>query len=103
MADQDIFKALSDPTRRNILKMLAKGDMTAGDIAEGFNISKPSISHHFSILKAADLVRTTRDGQNIVYQINSSVLEDATRLIFDIMNVDDKSAQKSGETSDETR
>lgn len=70
------FKALSDPTRRKILQLLREKDMTAGEIAEKFNISKPSISHHLSILKQADLVLDERQGQNIIYSLNTSVFED---------------------------
>ncbi|GAB6181560.1 sporulation delaying system autorepressor SdpR [Desulfotomaculum defluvii] len=70
------FQALSDPTRREILKMLRENDLTAGDIANHFNISKPSISHHLNILKNADLVLDERKGQFIYYSLNTSVLED---------------------------
>lgn len=72
----DIFKALADPTRRLILRMLGESDLTAGDIAKAFNISAPSISHHLSILKAAGLVESERDGQNIVYSLNTTVMQD---------------------------
>ncbi len=72
----DSFKALSDPTRRKILQLLRERDMTAGEIAEKFNISKPSISHHLSILKQADLVLDERQGQNIIYSLNTSVFEE---------------------------
>lgn len=60
----DAFKALSDPTRRKILELLQEKDMTAGEIADSFQISKPSISHHLSILKNADMVLDERQGQN---------------------------------------
>ncbi len=70
------FKALSDPTRRKILQMLRIGNMTAGEIAEQFNISKPSISHHLNILKQADLISDERAGQNIIYSLNTSVFDD---------------------------
>ncbi|MGG7163996.1 autorepressor SdpR family transcription factor [Clostridium ihumii] len=72
----DVFKALSDPTRRKILDLLKSEDMTAGDIANYFDISKPSISHHLSILKQADLVHDERKGQFIYYSLNTSVFED---------------------------
>ncbi|MFZ5754684.1 MAG: autorepressor SdpR family transcription factor [Bacillota bacterium] len=72
----DSFKALSDPTRRKILQMLREKDMTAGEIAEQFNISKPSISHHLNILKQADLVLDERQGQNIIYSLNTSVFDE---------------------------
>lgn len=71
-----MFKALSDPIRRKILLMLKKRDMTAGEIAEEFDISKPSISHHLNILKQAGMVIDERKGQYIYYSINTSVFED---------------------------
>ncbi|HHV19132.1 MAG TPA: winged helix-turn-helix transcriptional regulator [Thermoanaerobacterales bacterium] len=71
-----MFKALSDPIRRKILLMLKNNDMTAGEIAEGFDISKPSISHHLNTLKQAGMVMDERKGQYIYYSINTSVFED---------------------------
>ncbi|MFC5401695.1 autorepressor SdpR family transcription factor [Cohnella soli] len=73
----DAFKALSDPTRRAILQLLKERDMTAGDIADKFDISKPSISHHLNILKQAKLVQDERQGQTIVYSINMTVVQEA--------------------------
>ena len=70
------FKALSDPTRRKILQMLRLKKMNAGEIAEQFNISKPSISHHLNLLKQADLIADERVGQNIMYSLNTSVFDD---------------------------
>lgn len=72
----DAFKALSDPTRREILALLRDGDMTAGAIAENFAISKPSISHHLSALRQAELVNAERRGQEIVYSLNTTVFQD---------------------------
>ena len=80
----DAWDALADPTRRHILKLLRTGDLNAGEIASKFDITKPSISHHLNILKNADLVRAERSGQNIVYSINTSVLEDLMDLIADM-------------------
>ncbi len=71
-----IFKALNDPTRRSILELLRQRDLTAGEIADHFDISKPSISHHLDILKRAELVRAERDGQFVRYALNSTVMED---------------------------
>lgn len=76
MTLQNTFKALSDRTRREILNLLKKGDLSAGEIAECFDISKPSISHHLNILKQAGLVLDERQGQNIYYSLNTSVVED---------------------------
>ncbi len=86
MSDQSAFKALADPTRREILRLLSGGSLTAGSIADHFSISKPSLSHHFNLLKQADLVRTERDGQNIVYTLNTSVLEDTARVVLDLFD-----------------
>lgn len=80
------FKALSDPTRRQIVQMLRERNLTAGEIAEKFKISKPSISHHLNILKNADLVQDERHGQNIVYYLNTSVLEDIIGWFMSIIN-----------------
>jgi|SRR5690554_1062530 len=71
-----IFKALNDETRRQILELLREKDMSAGDIAEKFNISKPSISHHLELLKKADLITQEKKGQFIIYSINTSVLDE---------------------------
>ena len=68
-----LFKALSDPTRRKILELLKDRDRTAGEIADCFSISKPSISHHLAQLKPADLVLDERQGQTIVYSLNTTV------------------------------
>ena len=84
MLVQDVFKALSDPSRRKILKILQGGSRTAGELAGAFDITKGSLSHHFNILKAAGLVRCERRGQRIVYSLNTSVLEDATALLIDL-------------------
>ena len=72
----NIFRALNDKTRRDILDLLKKKDMTAGDIADRFNISKPSISHHLDILRQADLVTSVKEGQFIYYSLNMTVLDD---------------------------
>ena len=70
------FKALADPTRREILKMLQAGDLSAGEIARNFSMSKPSISHHLGVLKQAGLVIDERQGQNIVYSLNTTVFQE---------------------------
>lgn len=73
------FKALSDKTRRKILQLLKDQDMTAGEIADQFQISKPSISHHLNLLKSADLVMDERRGQHIYYSLNTSVVEEVLK------------------------
>lgn len=71
-----LFKALNDATRREILELLKEKDLTAGEIADHFNISKPSISHHLDLLKQADLVEATKEGQFITYSLNTSVVDE---------------------------
>jgi DNA-binding transcriptional ArsR family regulator len=81
------FRALADPTRREILDLLRKGEMTAGALAEKFDMTKPSMSHHFAVLKDADLITSRRDGQQIWYGLNTTVVQDlmawAVRLVED--------------------
>ena len=78
----DIFKALNDSTRREILKMLRKRDMTAGDIAAKFDMSAPSISHHLDKLKRAGLVTITKQGQFILYSLNTTIIDDLLQYIL---------------------
>ena len=77
----EAFKALGDPTRRHILELLRTKDLTAGEIAEHFDMTKPSLSHHLNTLKTAGLVEAERDGQNIIYSLNTSV-PPAVRRMF---------------------
>lgn len=72
-----VFKALSDPTRRRVLQLLRKGPMSAGEISDHFNVSKPTMSAHFTILKEADLVHAEKSGKSVIYHLKLSVLEDA--------------------------
>lgn len=81
------FKALADPTRRKILRLLRERDMTAGDIADHFTISKPSISHHLNILKNAYLVLDERKGQFIYYSLNTTVFQEIMGWFNDILGV----------------
>lgn len=76
MTVQDVFRAMSDPTRREIVRMLQEGDMTAGAIAERFDMSKPSVSHHLNVLKSARLLRAERRGQEIVYSLQETVFQE---------------------------
>jgi len=78
----DIFKALNDATRREILELLKHKDLSAGEIADAFNISKPSISHHLDILKRADLITSEKAGQFIIYSINTTIMEDVLQWIL---------------------
>ncbi len=79
---ESLFKALADPTRRRILELLKNGSLTAGDIADAFDIGKPSISHHLNVLKAADLVQAEREGQTIVYTLNTSVFQELVAWVY---------------------
>lgn len=76
MAMQDTLKALADPIRREILNLLKSGRMSAGDITEHFDVTGAAISRHLSVLKEADLIRDTREGKFIYYELNASVLEE---------------------------
>ena len=78
------FKALADPTRRRILRLLNDGELTAGQLAEHFPISAPSMSHHFNVLKQADLVSTRRDGQQIYYSLNTTVFQDVLAVFLEL-------------------
>ena len=80
------FKALDDPTRRKILELLRKKDMTAGEIADEFNISKPSISHHLDLLRQADMVISIKEGQFIRYSLNTTVFDGIVKWMFDFTN-----------------
>jgi len=77
-----LFKALNDETRRKIIELLKDHDMNAGEIAEQFNISKPSISHHLDILKRADLITSEKKGQYVEYRLNTSILEDLLNWVL---------------------
>lgn len=79
-----IFKAFNDPTRRQILDLLRERDMTAGEIADRFNMTKPSISHHLDLLKQADLVTIERNGQFLVYSINTTVVDDILNWLISL-------------------
>ena len=72
-----VFKALSDPTRRRVLQLLRERPMTAGELADHFDLSKPTMSAHFSVLKAAGLIYPQKEGTTITYRLRMSVLEDA--------------------------
>ncbi len=79
-----IFKALNDPIRRDILDLLKDKDMSAGDIAEHFNIGRPTISHHLDLLRQAGLVTSEKQGQFIIYSINTTVLDEMLQWIYQI-------------------
>ena len=78
------FKAIADPTRREILHLLRKEEMTAGDVAAHFDMTKPTISHHFSVLKEAGLIASRREGQTIWYSLDTTVLQDVLAWTMDM-------------------
>ena len=84
MGLQQTLKALADPIRREILNLLKSGRMSAGEITNHFSVTGASISRHLSVLKEADLVRDTREGQFIFYELNASVLEEIMLWITDL-------------------
>ena len=88
MGLQNTLKALADPIRREILNMLKKGRMSAGEICEHFEVTDASISRHLSVLKEADLVRDTREGKFIIYELNASVLEEILLWVRDLKGED---------------
>ena len=89
-----VFKALSDPTRREILRILSHGEKTAGELSEGFDITKPSMSHHFAVLKEAGLIISRREGQQIWYRINSTVAQDVIAWVMELVDRGDKKRGK---------
>ena len=90
-----VFKALADPTRRRILRLLNDREMTAGELGEHFDISAPSMSHHFNVLKQADLASARREGQQIYYSLNTTLVQDLLAAFYDLFG---KGAQKGAES-----
>jgi ArsR family transcriptional regulator, arsenate/arsenite/antimonite-responsive transcriptional repressor len=86
MRMNEAFKALADPTRRQILQLLRRGEMTAGELAEHFDMTKPSMSHHFAVLKQADLIEARREGQQIYYSLNTTVVEDLLAIVWGLFS-----------------
>ncbi len=84
MGLQETLRAISDPTRREILNLLKKGQMSAGEIVSHFDMTGASISRHLSVLKDADMIRDRREGKFIYYELNASVLEEALLWIADL-------------------
>lgn len=80
----DVFNALAHPVRREILKLLRDGAMNAGDIAEHFDLAKPTLSGHFTVLKTAGLVTTERRGTTILYRLNMNVMEEAVAALLSL-------------------
>ena len=94
MGLQQTLKALADPIRREILNLLKKGRMPAGEITAHFSVSAPAISRHLSVLREADLVRDAREGKFIYYEINTSVLEETMLWLADLKGDGNNAAEK---------
>ena len=85
MSRDGAFKALADPTRRQILELLAGGDMTAGEIAERFPVAFASVSHHLGVLRDAGLVASAREGQHIRYRLDTTVYQEVVRYLMNVV------------------
>jgi ArsR family transcriptional regulator, arsenate/arsenite/antimonite-responsive transcriptional repressor len=92
-----VYKALADPTRRQILRMLSDGEKSAGDVAKAFDISAPSMSHHFNVLKSAELIEGRREGQQIVYSLNTTVVQELMTMFIDLFSPMQKQAEEWNE------
>lgn len=86
-----LFRALDDPTRRQIIEMLRDGDLTAGEIAEAFDMSKPSISHHLNLLKQAEVVISLKKGQYVYYSLDTTVFDEVLAWFINIIQTNTKS------------
>ena len=91
----ETFQALASPVRRQILTLLKEGEMSAGEIADRLTVSKPTLSGHFNILKAADLVSARRDGTTITYRLNASVLEEVLVGFLDMIGLKNPGAGRA--------
>ncbi len=90
----DLFEALANPARRQILLLLREKDWSAGDIAEQLPLAKSTLSQHFNVLKATDLIHATRRGTTIMYSLNASVLEDGLTFLMQVMNLNTSKKEK---------
>jgi DNA-binding transcriptional ArsR family regulator len=88
-----VFKALADPTRRHVLELLRKGPMSAGDLADQFEVSKPTMSAHFAVLKEAGLVDAHKAGRVVTYRLKLSVLEDALLGFAKVFGIEIKTSE----------
>jgi DNA-binding transcriptional ArsR family regulator len=96
----EVFKALADPTRREILRLLRGGEMTAGELSKRFDMTKPSMSHHFSVLKQADLIGSRREGQQVYYFLNTTVVEDVLTLLWDLFGAGPEPVTANGDNNE---
>lgn len=90
-----VYSALSDPTRRKIMQLLRERDMTAGELSDHFEFTKPTLSRHFSVLKEADLIQGTKKGNQIVYRLNVTVLEEALLGMMETFKLGEKNGSNS--------
>ncbi len=93
----DAFRALADPTRREILRILREGEKTAGELADRFDMSRPSVSHHFGILKQANLIASRREGQQIYYSLNTTVWQDFLAMFYDLFPPNGRRPKRSNQ------
>jgi DNA-binding transcriptional ArsR family regulator len=100
LLNDKVFQALADPTRRSILQLLRSGEKTAGELAEHFDMTKPSVSHHFGILKQANLITARRDGQQIYYSLNTTALQDLLAVLWDLFSPTGSDSASSAEDSE---
>lgn len=89
-----VFKALADPTRREILGLLERGERSAGELADYFDMTKPTMSHHFSVLKHADLISSRRKGTTIYYSLNTTVMQDVMTWVMNLIERSGKNKRK---------
>ena len=82
-----VFKALADPTRRQVLALLKDGPLTAGELADHFDVSKPTMSAHFTVLREADLIDSSKNGKSVVYCLKLSVLEEALAGFAELLGI----------------
>jgi DNA-binding transcriptional ArsR family regulator len=94
-----VFKALSDPTRRRVLQLLRRGPLSAGEISDHFNVSKPTMSAHFAVLREADLVHTEKVGKSVLYHLKLSVLEEALLGFIDSFSTEEAAPERREETA----
>lgn len=98
-----VYKALADPTRRRILELLRDQDMSAGEVAEHFSHAKPTLSRHFNVLKQADLIQGTKIGNQIIYRLNVSVLEEALMAMMQAFKIGLSNPDEQPETNQEKK
>ncbi len=94
MAGPKAFRAIADPTRRQILALLRNGEQTAGELAEHFDMTKPSMSHHFAVLRDAGLIFSRREGQQIWYSLNTTVVQDLIAWSMDLLGKSARNGSK---------